>query len=93
MPKSKVLLNEMKMDFNFNRLAIQEWMKIRIRRIKDFLPEFDEEALWRVQEDKEGLALFYDNKKYKFEKILLSLDDYDYEMVKSDITFTKVINY
>ena len=39
MPKSKVLLNEMKMDFNFNTwLAIQEWMKIRIRRIKDFLP-------------------------------------------------------
>ncbi len=31
MPKSKVLLNEMKMDFNFNTwLAIQEWMKIRL---------------------------------------------------------------
>lgn len=94
MPKSKVLLNEMRMDFNFNTwLAIQEWMKIRIRRIKDFLPEFDEEALWRVQEDKEGLTLFYDNKKYKFEKILLNLDDSDYEIVKSDITFSKVINY
>ena len=94
MPKSKVLLNEMRMDFNFNTwLAIQEWMKIRIRRIKDFFPEFDEEELWRVQEDEEGLVLFYDNKKYKFEKILLSLDDSDYEIVKSDITFSKVINY
>ena len=94
MPKSKVLLNEMRMDFNFNTwLAIQEWMKIRIRRIKDFLPEFNEEELWRVQEDKGGLVLFYDNKKYKFEKILLSLDDSDYEIVKSDITFSKVINY
>ena len=94
MPKSKVLLNEMRMDFNFNTwLAIQEWMKIRIRRVKDFLPEFNEEELWRVQEDKEGLVLFYDNKKYKFEKILLSLDDYDYEIVKDDISFNKVINY
>lgn len=94
MPKNKVLLNEMRMDFNFNTwLAIQEWMKIRIRRIKDFLPEFDEEELWRVQEDEEGLVLFYDNKKYKFEKILLSLDDSDYEIVKDDISFNKVINY